>query len=525
MGAVFLAVTTPVFAKQTACGAAGMYDPLICGYGEGANEAALQNKIRNILETVYLWVGIIAVIVVVIGGIKYMTSQGEPDKIKTAKSTLTYAIIGLVVTLAAFAITEFILGALDGQAPSDSASERVVEDGDKTPESTPSPEDEVATDKPAVRPRQTEDWKVSVVSISKRSLTLKIGKGEKLTAVVYPENAVDKSLVWASSDEKVATVDQEGNILAKKGGVTRVSATSRNNITDFAKVTVLDPPKPTISVGKTSLFDGETTTAKVEKNKGSVKWSSSNSSIASVDNNGKITGKGPGKATIKANVKNEADEPVELSVEITVKGLKVLWVGNSKTYVKDIDQKFVSIVKNRGFDVSSTRVSAGGSTLKENLIERPNNIKKYYDIVIFQEQTDAAINENTFYNGAVAIAREVKKKNSNVIIYVRKTWYLSHSKSSANAVATNVAKRVANDTGLTVKTINDGDTLYEAQSKGYTVFSDDRHQNTLGAYAAAACAAATILKIDPTTVTYSPGGQSASAITAMNKIAKSNCYK
>ena len=344
MGAVFLAVTTPVFAKQTACGAAGMYDPLICGYGEGANEAALQNKIRNILETVYLWVGIIAVIVVVIGGIKYMTSQGEPDKIKTAKSTLTYAIIGLVVTLAAFAITEFILGALDGQAPSDSASERVVEDGDKTPESTPSPEDEVATDKPAVRPRQTEDWKVSVVSISKRSLTLKIGKGEKLTAVVYPENAVDKSLVWASSDEKVATVDQEGNILAKKGGVTRVSATSRNNITDFAKVTVLDPPKPTISVGKTSLFDGETTTAKVEKNKGSVKWSSSNSSIASVDNNGKITGKGPGKATIKANVKNEADEPVELSVEITVKGLKVLWVGNSKTYVKDIDQKFVSIV-------------------------------------------------------------------------------------------------------------------------------------------------------------------------------------
>ncbi len=521
LGVILLETTIPVFARQTACGTADYYDPLICGYGEGSNEAALQGKIRNILEVVYLWVGIIAVIVVVIGGIKYMTSQGEPERIKSAKSTIMYAIIGLIVTLAAFAITEFILGALDGEAPSGTATERSINKGEDGP--IPDSEKEIV-EEPIKRPKQDLEWKVSVVSLSKKTVSLKIGQTEQLSVKVYPENAVDKSIIWASSDENVATVDQEGKILAKSGGVTMVSATSRNNISDIAKVTVINPQKPTISVGKTTLFNGETTKATVKNNSGSIKWSSSNNKVASVDNNGTITANSSGKATIKANVKNEINENIELSVQITVKELKVLWVGNSKTFVEDIDQKFVSIVRNRGSNVSSTRVSAGGSTLIGNLIARPTNIRKYYDVVILQEQTDAAVNEEVFYKGAVAIAREVKKQNNKVIIYIRKTWYKSNNRSTANAVATNVAKRVANDTGLTVKTINDGDTLYMAQNKGYKVFGDIVHQNRLGAYAAAACVAATVLRIDPTTVTYSPSGEPASAITAIRGIAKNNCY-
>ena len=523
-GGILLGLSIPASAKQTACGVADYYDPLICGYGEGANEAALQNRIRNVLETVYLWVGIITVIVIVIGGVKYMTSRGEPDKIKTAKNTIMYAIIGLVVTLAAFAITEFVLGALDGEAPSGNATaENHTEEGGGDKTSTTSPEKEI-TEKPVVRPRQNEEWKVSVVSLSKNIVNLKIGQSDQLSVKVYPENAVDKSIVWSSSNEDVATVDQEGRILAKKGGETRVSATSRNNISDVARVIVVNPQKPTISVGKTTLFNGETTKATVQKNTGTVKWSSSNSKVVSVDNNGNITARGTGTATIKANTKNDANENVELSVQITVKGMKVLWVGNSKTFVEDIDQKFVSIVKNRGSNISSTRVSAGGSTLIGNLVARPTNIKKNYDVVILQEQTDAAINEEAFYKGAVSIAREVKKYNNKVIIYVRKTWYKSNNRSSANAVATNVAKRVAKDTGLTVKTINDGDTLYAAQGKGYKVFGDIVHQNRLGAYAAAACVAATVLRIDPMTVTYSPSGEPASAIMVVKSIAKSNCY-
>ena len=513
LSVVFIASTTPVFAKQTACGAAGYYDPLICGYGEGANEVALQNRIRRALETVYLWVGIIAVIVIVIGGIRYMTSTGDTQKIQGAKNTIMYAIIGLIVTLAAFAITEFILGALDGKEPTGGSSE-VAEGGS---------EGEVV--QPTERPSMNEEWKVSVVTISKRSLKLKIGQSEKLSAKAYPENAVDKTLVWSSSDDKIASVDQEGNVLAKKSGKVKIFATSRNNITDYASVTSYSPVKPVLTVSKTTLFDEETMTAKVEKNTGSVKWSSSNTSVLKVDAAGKVTAKSPGKATLKAVAKNEGDEVFELTKEITVKEIKVLWVGNSKTYKGGgIDNSFKSIAKKAGYSVSSTSVTKAGSTLYENFIYRGGNIKKYYDIVILQEQTDAAINESKFYNGAVAIAKEVKKKNKDVRVYVRKTWYLNNNKSSANAVATNVASRVAKNAGVTTYTINDGDTLYAAQSKGMSVFSDDRHQNSLGAFGAAACVAAKTLKLDPTTITYKPSGLSASSLTNIKSIAKSNCY-
>ena len=517
LSVIFVAATTPVFAKQTACGAASYYDPLICGYGEGANEVALQNRIRRVLETVYMWIGIIAVIVIVIGGIRYMTSTGEAEKIKGAKNTIMYAIIGLVVTLAAFAITEFILGALEGRAPEGGGTH--AEEGGGGGGSGGETRD------PVDRPDMEENWNVSVVSLSKRSLQLKIGASDKLSAKVYPENAVDKTLTWASSNEKVASVDQEGNVLAISGGTTKISATSRNNITDYANVTVFNPEKPVLSINKTTLFDEETTMAKVEKNKGSVKWSTSNASVLKVDNSGKVTAKSPGKATLKAVAKNDVGEEVELTKNITVKEMKILWVGNSKTYVAGgIDNSFKSIAKNRGYSLSSTRVVKAGSTLHENYVYRGTNIKKYYDVVIMQEQTDAAIDESRFYKGALEIAKEVKKKNSNVEIYVRKTWYLRDNKSSANKVATNVAKRVAKETGLKVYTINDGNTLYDAKDKGLSVFDDVRHQNSLGAFGAAACIAATVLKLDPTTITYKPSKLSSSSLTTIKSIAKSNCY-
>ena len=62
----------------------------------------------------YGLVGIIAVIFVVIGGFKYTTSQGDPGRVQQAKNTIMYALIGLAVTLLAFAITQFVLNALGG---------------------------------------------------------------------------------------------------------------------------------------------------------------------------------------------------------------------------------------------------------------------------------------------------------------------------------------------------------------------------------------------------------------------------
>lgn len=68
------------------------------------------------LTTVLYWVfaigGLVAVGIIVYGGIKYQTSQGDPGKTKQASQILAYAIIGLVVVMLATAITAFVTGAI-----------------------------------------------------------------------------------------------------------------------------------------------------------------------------------------------------------------------------------------------------------------------------------------------------------------------------------------------------------------------------------------------------------------------------
>lgn len=66
-------------------------------------------KLVDILNAVIGSLGIVAVIVVVIGGILYMTSSGDSSKVKKAKDTILYGIIGLVICALAFAIVNFVI--------------------------------------------------------------------------------------------------------------------------------------------------------------------------------------------------------------------------------------------------------------------------------------------------------------------------------------------------------------------------------------------------------------------------------
>lgn len=68
--------------------------------------------IANIIRVFLGLLGIIAVVIVLYGGYVYMTSAGEPEKIKKAKKILINAFIGLLIILTAFSITQFILGSL-----------------------------------------------------------------------------------------------------------------------------------------------------------------------------------------------------------------------------------------------------------------------------------------------------------------------------------------------------------------------------------------------------------------------------
>ncbi len=76
---------------------------------------------RQVTNVVLYIVGIIAVIMLIIGGIKYVVSGGDAKKVTDAKNTVLYAIIGLVICFLAFAIVNFVISALPSSEEETSA--------------------------------------------------------------------------------------------------------------------------------------------------------------------------------------------------------------------------------------------------------------------------------------------------------------------------------------------------------------------------------------------------------------------
>lgn len=65
--------------------------------------------ISNIVTTLSFIAGVASVIAIVIGGIMYITSGGDEGRVRTAKNTLLYAIIGMVIAVSAYAISAFVV--------------------------------------------------------------------------------------------------------------------------------------------------------------------------------------------------------------------------------------------------------------------------------------------------------------------------------------------------------------------------------------------------------------------------------
>ena len=75
-------------------------------YGSGDT---LQKTIVDIINAVVGVLALVCVIVIIIGGVHYMTSSGDAGRVKKAKDTILYGVIGLVVCVLAFAIVNFVI--------------------------------------------------------------------------------------------------------------------------------------------------------------------------------------------------------------------------------------------------------------------------------------------------------------------------------------------------------------------------------------------------------------------------------
>jgi hypothetical protein len=76
------------------------------------SDTTLGEKIGDVVRVMLFGVGAISVIMIIYSGILYVISAGSSEKIKKAKDTIKYSIVGLVISILAYAIVNFVIGSL-----------------------------------------------------------------------------------------------------------------------------------------------------------------------------------------------------------------------------------------------------------------------------------------------------------------------------------------------------------------------------------------------------------------------------
>ena len=178
------------------------------------------------------------------------------------------------------------------------------------------------------------------VALNRTSATITEGDILNLTATVLPENTTEsKNIGWSSSNNDIATVDSTGKVTAKQAGTVVITATSSNGKTASCTITVekKEIPITEVVLNKTSAVVDEGETIRLiatvypenTTNGKSIKWSSNNNTVVTVDLMGNVTAKKAGTAIITATSENG----VSASCTITVNKK------DTYTGLRDVDGK------------------------------------------------------------------------------------------------------------------------------------------------------------------------------------------
>jgi uncharacterized protein YjdB len=158
------------------------------------------------------------------------------------------------------------------------------------------------------------------IKLNKKSQTMCAGESLELLATLNPATATDQ-VSWSSSDSSVAKVSSKGKVKALKAGTATITAKLANGETASCKVTVKSSSANS-NVTKKTLYLGKSFTWKTtlsRKQSGTtLTFESSDSSVASVNKNGKITAKKAGTATITGRTSSGRS----LTCKVTVKEVK-----------------------------------------------------------------------------------------------------------------------------------------------------------------------------------------------------------
>ena len=173
------------------------------------------------------------------------------------------------------------------------------------------------------------------VSLDNVSMTMEVGETQRLKAVVYPSDAIDKSVTWSSNNISVATVSSTGYVTAQAAGTATITVMTKDGGKKASCVVTVTAK--TVSVSNVSLNedamtmevgDSQSLTAIVypaDATDKSVTWSSNKTSVATVSSTGVVTAKAVGTATITVKT-NDGGKTAFCVVTVKAKTVSVTGV-------------------------------------------------------------------------------------------------------------------------------------------------------------------------------------------------------
>lgn len=189
--------------------------------------------------------------------------------------------------------------------------------------------------------KKIEAEKVSISSSIPSDQTIYIGDSLDLSASIKPKNVDDPSIVWSSSDEGIATVDQNGHVKALAKGDVTIYAKAANGVKGKKTLVVKEKyvKKVELSENTLDLLLQEThtlvaTVTPTDATHPEITWSSSDPSVVEVSENGTVYAVGSGTAVVTATSTNGIAASATVSVtEIIAERIEI--VGDSQFYLNE----------------------------------------------------------------------------------------------------------------------------------------------------------------------------------------------
>ena len=261
---------------------------------------------------------------------------------------------------------------------------------------------------------------VSSVKLSKTATTVIVGKTTTLKATVAPSNAAVKTVKWTSTNSKVAAVSSKGVVKGVKVGTAYVRATATDGSKKYGqcKVTVAPQKVTKVSLSKTAIkiFNGKTYTLRASvapsnaTNK-TVKWTTTNSKVATVTSRGVVKGVRPGTAYVKATAVDGSKKYAQCRV--TVSAQKVTKVA--------LNKYSASLAKKGAYTTIKATVSPSNAYNKYILVSNSNkSVVKVYSSKIASGKTVKVVAQKRGSATIKFTAADGSKKYATCKVTVRK---------------------------------------------------------------------------------------------------------